>query len=197
MKDMPHDLPLLAISLPGSLHAAQVLGIEGFLVKPVSREQLLDAITGLGRTIRNVLIVDDDLQLVELFGRMLQSARDVYQPIRAFGGVEALARLRQEPVDLVLLDLVMPEVSGLQVLEEMKADPALAQIPVIVISAQYPETTQAGGGLYLSLVRPQSASITETLNCLQALVGVLPMRGLPLSRAAPTSSPTLRAQPAS
>ncbi len=195
--DAPPDLPLISLSMPGSLHAAQTLGIQDYLIKPVLRERLLDAITRLDRPVHKVLIVDDDPQLVEMISRMLQSAGDVYQPIRVFGGAEALAQLRQEQIDLVLLDLVMPEVSGLQVLEEMKATPALAQIPVIVISAQYPETTQAEGRLFLSLVRPQNASTTETLNCLQALVGVLPMRGLPVSRAAPTSSPTLVAPLAS
>jgi CheY-like chemotaxis protein len=195
--DAPPDLPLISLSMPGSLRAAQALGIENYLIKPVLRERLLDAIACLDRPVHKVLIVDDDPQLVEMISRMLQSAGDVYQPIQVFGGAKALAQLRQERIDLVLLDLVMPEVSGLQVLEEMKATPALAQIPVIVISAQYPETTQAEGRLFLSLVRHQNASTMETLNCLQALVGVLPMRSLPVSRAAPTSSPTLLAPLAS
>ena len=185
--DVPRDLPLIAVSMPGSLRAAQALGIENYLIKPVLSEQLLDAMARLERPVQNVLIVDDDLQLVELISRMLQSAGKGYRPLEAFGGAEALARLRSGPVDLVLLDLMMPEVNGPRVLQEMKADPALAHIPVIVISAQYPETIAGEGGLFLKLLRLQSASISETLNYLQALVGVMPVRGLPSASAAPAS----------
>jgi len=184
----PPDLPIITLSLPGSLRSAQALGIEGFLVKPVPREQLLDVIESLNRPIHNVLIVDDDPQLVELFSRMLQSAGNAYHPIKAFSGEDALAQLRRQPIDLVFLDLLMPGVNGLAVLQEMKADPALAQIPVVMISGQYPETAQAEGGLTLKLTRLQSASLSETLNYLAALVGALPARGLPASKAAPASS---------
>jgi signal transduction histidine kinase/CheY-like chemotaxis protein len=195
--DTPHDLPVITVSMPGSLRVAQTLGIQNYLIKPVLREQLLDAIAGLGRPVQNVLIVDDDPQLVELISRMLQSAGEVYHPLEAFGGAEALERLRREPVDLVLLDLLMPEVSGLMMLQAMKADPALVEIPVIVISAQYPETVSSEGGLFVKLVRPQNASINETLNCLQALMGALPLRGLPPVEGAPASPAIPGGQPAS
>lgn len=194
---MPPDLPVITVSLPGNLRCAQALGIEGFLFKPVQREQLLDAIECLNRPIRHVLIVDDDAQLVELFGRMLQSAGEVYHPIKAFGGEDALNLLRRQPIDLVLLDLLMPGVDGLTVLREMKADPALAGIPVIVISGQYPETIHAEGHLSVELTRPQSAAIGETLNYLAALVSVLPVRGLPEGKTAPGSSTTPHAPPVS
>ena len=195
--DTPRDLPLITVSLPGSLRVAQTLGIQNYLIKPVLREQLLDAMASLGRPVHDVLIVDDDPQLVELIGRMLQSAGEAYHPLEAFGGAEALERLRREPVDLVLLDLIMPEISGLMVLQAMKADPALAGIPAIVISAQYPETVSSEGGLFVKLVRPQNASINETLNCLQALMGALPLRGLPPVEGAPASPAIPGGQPAS
>ena len=51
-------------------------------------------------------------------------------------GRQALAMLREQPFDLVLLDIIMPELDGYQVLEQMKADSALRDIPVIVISAE-------------------------------------------------------------
>jgi len=195
--DTPRDLPVITVSLPGSLRVAQTLGIQNYLIKPVLREQLLDAIAGLGRPVQTVLIVDDDPQLVELVSRMLQSAGEAYHPLEAFGGAEALERLRREPVDLVLLDLIMPEISGLMVLQAMKADPALAGIPAIVISAQYPETVSSEDGLFVKLVRPQNASINETLNCLQALMGALPLRGLPPVEGAPASPAIPGGQPAS
>jgi len=172
----PRDLPIIFVALPGSLQSAQALGIANFLLKPVSREELLDAIAALAQPIRQVLVVDDDPQLVDLFSRMLQSAGEAYHPIRAFGGKDALERLRNQAVDLVLLDLLMPEVDGLAVLRAMKAEPALAAIPVIVISAMYPETMQTARGLFIQLVRAQSGSISETLSVAQAMISALPPR---------------------
>lgn len=177
----PRDLPVIFVALPGRLQSAQALGITNFLLKPVSREELLDAIAALARPIRNVLVVDDDPQLVDLFCRMLQSAGETYHPIRAFGGKDALERLQSQTVDLVLLDLLMPEVDGLAVLRAMKEMPARAEIPVIVISAMYPETMQGARGLFVQLVRAQSGSISETLNIAQALISALPVQ-LPASR---------------
>ena len=126
---------------------------------------------------QTVLIVDDDPQQVELISRMLQSAGEAYHPLKALGGEEALARLRREPVDLVLLDLMMPEVSGLMVLQAMKADPALAQHPGDRDQRAIPRDDLVRRvGLSVNLVRAQNASIAETLNCLQALAGALPPR---------------------
>jgi signal transduction histidine kinase/CheY-like chemotaxis protein len=170
----PSHLPILSVSLPGSLSSAQSLGIANFLLKPVSREELLGAIVALERPIQNVLVVDNEVQLVELFSRMLQSAGETYRPIKAFGGQEALERLRNESVDLVLLDLLMPEVDGLAVLRAMKEDAALSQIPVIVISAQYPETAESESGLDIHLVRASNGSVADTLNLVQTLVAALP-----------------------
>jgi len=174
--DAPRDLPIIFIALPGSLQSAQALGIANFLLKPVSREELLEAITALARPIRDVLVVDDDPQLVDLFSRMLQSAGETFRPIRAFGGKDALARLQSQAVDLVLLDLMMPEVDGLAVLRALKDDPARAAIPVIVISAMYPETMQTARGLFVQLARADGGSISETLSVVQAMVSALPVR---------------------
>lgn len=187
---LPADLPVIEVAFPGYLRAAQALGIESVLVKPATREQLLTAIRRLERPIRDVLIVDDDPSLVELFARMLRSAPEEYHPVKAFGGAEALSRLRQQPVDLILLDIVMPEVDGLAVLREVKADPALAQIPVIVVSAQYPEPGSASSRLFIQLARPQEAAISETLSLLTALVAALPPRGLPADESGPASPAT-------
>ncbi len=90
----------------------------------------------------------------------------------------------------------MPGVSGLMVLQSMKADPALAHIPVIAISGQHTETVSSPGRLSLNLVRAQNASIAETLNCLQALAGALPPMGLPPVEAGPALPAVPGGQPA-
>ena len=82
---------------------------------------------------RRVLVVDDDAGIRLLLAAYLR--RQGFQTIEACNGREALAEMRAGGVDLMILDLMMPEVSGMDVLIERAATPSLLQIPVIVISA--------------------------------------------------------------
>jgi class 3 adenylate cyclase len=80
-----------------------------------------------------LLVADDNKVNRLLLGRNLELQG--HRVVQAEDGAAALGRLRQEPFDLVLLDMEMPEMSGFEVLERMQADPALRDIPVIVTSA--------------------------------------------------------------
>ena len=80
-----------------------------------------------------ILVVDDDESNRDMLGRRLQ--RDGYTVQLAANGVEALRLLRSSPYDLVLLDLIMSGLDGYQVLLKMKSDPAMREVPVIMLSA--------------------------------------------------------------
>lgn len=80
-----------------------------------------------------ILIAEDNDNNRDILRRRLE--KDGYRTIEAVNGVEALARMKQFHVDLVLLDIMMPEMNGYQVLERMKVDSTLESIPVIVITA--------------------------------------------------------------
>jgi len=80
-----------------------------------------------------ILVVDDNEINRDVLSRRL--VRQGFTPISAQNGREALERLRAEPFDLVLLDILMPEMNGYQVLDELKRDPVLRHVPVIMISA--------------------------------------------------------------
>lgn len=83
---------------------------------------------------RRVLIVDDDPSIRRLLGLSLR--RDGYRTADACDGREALEAMRAGQADLVLLDLMMPNVTGWEVLAERAAVPELRKIPVIVITAE-------------------------------------------------------------
>ncbi len=80
-----------------------------------------------------ILIVDDNEVNRDLLARRVK--REGYTPILAADGFEALDIMRSQPLDLVLLDIMMPQMNGYQVLETLKTDSALRYIPVIMISA--------------------------------------------------------------
>jgi class 3 adenylate cyclase len=80
-----------------------------------------------------ILVVDDDQLNRAVLTRSLEN--EGHRVTAVASGEEALAFLRASPADVVLLDIVMPGMSGVEVLEELKADPSLREIPVIMISA--------------------------------------------------------------
>jgi len=79
-----------------------------------------------------VLVVEDTELLRRIYSDKL--AQDGYDVLSAGDGLEALNILRDAKVDLVLLDLIMPRMSGIEALEAMKADPRTREIPVIILS---------------------------------------------------------------
>jgi CheY-like chemotaxis protein len=82
---------------------------------------------------RRILLVDDDSGIRLLLTTYLRSRG--FQLLEACDGREALTAMRAGGVDLVIMDLMMPVVSGMDVLRERADDPALLKIPVIIISA--------------------------------------------------------------
>ncbi|MGE5509382.1 MAG: response regulator [Chitinophagales bacterium] len=85
-------------------------------------------------TRHRILVVDDRPSIVEVLRLFLQMRG--YETREAFNGNQALAAMRKERPDLVLLDLVIPERTGFEVLRIMKEDPELRSIPVIVMTAR-------------------------------------------------------------
>src|SRR4051812_45396644 len=80
----------------------------------------------------NVLVVDDYESIRSLLERILRSQGHMVQT--AASGPEALALLHEHPIDLVILDVMMPEMSGIEVLKHIKSNPVTHEIPVLVVS---------------------------------------------------------------
>jgi len=93
----------------------------------MTQEQGSETVTG------KVLIVDDNVQNVELLQAYLEDL--AVQTLVANDGMEAMARVQAEKPDLILLDIMMPRMSGFEVCKKLKKDPATRDIPVIMITA--------------------------------------------------------------
>ncbi|WP_217354417.1 MULTISPECIES: adenylate/guanylate cyclase domain-containing protein [unclassified Ruegeria] len=99
----------------------------------VQSMQPLPSIADTSRSTGNILVVDDAEANRDLLARRLK--RDGHRVWTADGGYSALEELSRQPFDLVLLDLMMPDINGFDVLARLKKDNALHDIPVIMISA--------------------------------------------------------------
>jgi signal transduction histidine kinase/DNA-binding NarL/FixJ family response regulator len=194
---VPRDLPVISAVFEGNLRIAQELNVQGYLLKPVSRDQLLEAIENLPNKVHSILMIDNDPQLLELFGRMLETAGGLYQSTAATSGMEGLRLLHAQPFDLVLLDLFMPDMNGMDVLRSIKQDPELSQVQVIMISGQYPEGLVFNNPLSFNIYRAGRTSLTEIVNCLEVVLPVVSRGSIPSAPNVPASPGGASAPPVS
>jgi signal transduction histidine kinase/DNA-binding response OmpR family regulator len=185
--DLPAGVPALICSVPDNEQAGEAMGVADYLVKPVSSERLLAALDRLPRPAQTILLVEDEPDAQQLFRRMLAAAQRGYRVLRAEDGLQGLAILRRQRVDVVLLDLTMPRMDGFQFLAALKQEPDLCNVPVILISARDPEghpiTSHA-----LAVTRGGGLSGQQVLACLEALTRILaPLE--PIAAPAPPAAP--------
>jgi signal transduction histidine kinase/CheY-like chemotaxis protein len=173
LDDLP--VPLIRLPAPDSRLLADRYGVLGMLVKPVSRADLTAAVGRVPGPVGSVLIADDDPRFGRLVARMLAASPlgpDV--EIRsAHNGREALDLLRERRPDLLLLDLAMPELGGEEVVAAMRAEPALATVPVIIMSAQDEIAGRFPLHGELAVGRPDGFRLEEALAAVEAVLGVL------------------------
>ena len=102
---------------------------------------------------KTVLIIEDEEDAADMFAEMMRVSG--YRVLKTSSSTPALTMMGAEKPDVVILDIMMPEVSGLDILRQMRQDPALANIPVVVVSAKSMPADikigmEAGASMYLT-----------------------------------------------
>jgi CheY-like chemotaxis protein len=116
------------------------LGAAAVMQKPISRQELFESLADIGMTPVSgdaplkILIVDDDRPAVELTAEGVDLLASTV--LRAYGGLEAIETARRELPDVIVLDLMMPDVSGFDVVAALQEQPDTARIPVLVVTAR-------------------------------------------------------------
>ena len=147
--ELPYGVPILSCWVPGEDEVARHLGVERYLVKPVTRQTLLGALGALEGEVRTVLLVDE-----------------------ATSAQQALQLLQSRRPDVLLLDLLLGEMSGFDLLERKRQDPLCAGVPVVVVSSQDPVVGPLGTGA-LTVVQGGGLGPPELLSCIQVVSEVL------------------------
>ena len=138
LKDDPElrATPVVLVTIMADRDMGFALGAADFVTKPFDRDLLIQAINRhrRGDGLAQVLVVDDDAKTRDMLRRTLQ--KEGWTVAEAANGREALGQLERSRPALLLLDLMMPEMDGFEVLERMRREAAWRAIPVIVVTAK-------------------------------------------------------------
>jgi len=131
------DIPIISCALPDTAGRGHPEGVLSYLVKPIESEM----VTAVMRKIDpngeiTVLLVDDEPDAVRLLERLLTLLPHPYRILKAYDGFRALEIINDAVPDIVFLDLLMPKLSGRQVIAQMRANERTREIPVVIVSAR-------------------------------------------------------------
>jgi PAS domain S-box-containing protein len=133
------QIPVVIISIVADQRRGLALGAARVIQKPYQRFELAAALAAIGfapsaNEQRTILVVDDDPDTVKLAAGLLETIG--YTVVKAYGGREGIVLARERHPDLIILDLMMPEVTGFDVARALHEHPDSAQIPILVATAQ-------------------------------------------------------------
>ena len=167
------SIPVVMLSIASDRQMGYALGAVESLTKPVDRAVLREVVGRYGKSgAFHVLVVEDDEHSRSLLIRYLDS--EGWSHTEAENGIEALERARERRPDLVLLDLMMPEMDGFEFLEVMRQWPEYRSIPVVVITAK--TLTKADRARLDGNVARVIEKSTQTVEELLESLGEMPTR---------------------
>jgi len=136
---LTRDFPVIICSIMEQADKGFSLGAADYLVKPILEDDLVWALDRLNKdgTIHEVLVIDDDPNDLRLIEKIL-SQHGRYKPLLAEGGRKGWDAINRKTPHAIILDLFMPEMDGFSILEKLRENSILRDIPVLVVS---------GGGL--------------------------------------------------
>jgi PAS domain S-box-containing protein len=132
-------IPIIIVSIIDEKTLGFSLGAVDYFVKPVNKQDLLEAMNRVRLTRKDgasrptVLVIDDDRAATDLIQVILEN--EGYRVLKAFKGKDGVELAAREHPDLIILDLIMPEVSGFNVAYQLRQIPATRTIPIIVLTS--------------------------------------------------------------
>ena len=164
------DIPVIVCSIVEDEEKGFSLGATDYLLKPVLEDDLLNALDRLNGdgSIRDVLVIDDDVNDLRLLGKMI-SEQGRYKAILAEGGPAGWRSISSKAPHAVVLDLFMPVMDGFAILEQMRNNKKLRDVPVVVITGAdlTGEQQKQLDGLGKRLLQKSSLNETELIETIE------------------------------
>jgi len=133
-------IPVVIVSIVDERGRGFAMGASEYLMKPLDRKELLSSVQRLlAEKVSEsrkaaILVIDDERVVLELMQAVLTP--EGFSVLKAQSGPEGLAVARAQRPDLIVLDLLMPEMDGFQVMDQLKHDPSTAGIPIVIFTAR-------------------------------------------------------------
>ena len=166
------DIPVIMLTIMDEKHMGYALGAADYLTKPIDWERLAGLLQRYecARPPCPLLVVEDDASLREMLRRRLE--KEGWTVIEAENGRVALERMTERQPDLILLDLMMPEMDGFQFLDEIRKHDDWRSIPVIVVTAKEltPEDRQRLNGSVEKILQKGAYSREDLIREVRDLV---------------------------
>jgi signal transduction histidine kinase/CheY-like chemotaxis protein len=158
-----HHIPVIMLSIVDKKELGYRLGATDYLIKPLNNDAVLSVLNRIPtpptrQSPARLLVVDDDPQVADMVGQLLEN--EPYQVETAVNGQDALHHIHTNPPDIILLDLMMPQLDGFGVISHLHQNPALRHIPVIVLTAK-------------TLTNTESAQLTQSVQQVMRKQGLL------------------------
>ncbi len=171
------NIPVIIISMLDERNVGFGLGAVDYFVKPVQKDELLESlrrVTGTRLKLRQsakILVIDDDRSVTDLVEVILEA--EGCTVLKAFDGREGLRLAQEDRPDLIILDLVMPEISGFNVAYQLKHNPKTQSIPVIVMTSMEidEETREQLQGFVVGLMKKSGFTKKDLLQEISAIEG--------------------------
>jgi CheY-like chemotaxis protein len=171
------NIPVVVVSVVDNPRLGRALGALDYFVKPVDRQALLSRLgrytftTKVGQEEIRILLVDDEPANLELLESILQPAG--FTVLRASGGQEGVEMARARKPHLILLDLLMPEVTGFDVVAALRGDESTRSIPIMVLTSKNltEEDKRQLSGQVAAVFERNSLASAELIGWLHQLVG--------------------------
>ncbi len=118
---------------------------------------------------KSVMIIEDEADAAELFAEMMRL--NGYRVLQTYSSTPAMTLILQQKPDIIILDIMMPEVSGIEMLHQLRSDPDLASTPVVVVSAKAtPADIRAGLAAGASIYLTKPVAYMDLKNAVDRLV---------------------------
>ena len=130
------DIPIIMLTIVDNRNLGFAMGAAEYLTKPIDRDRLAAVLLRYSKETENrvALIVEDETDSREVLRRMLES--EGWKVREAANGRDALTQLARETPSLILLDLMMPEMDGFELLDQLHANEKWRRLPVLVVTAK-------------------------------------------------------------
>ena len=183
-----YGVPVLRCSIPSPSWLRRSADVLDCLTKPISRQTLRDALANISPRPRRILVVDDDPGFLSLVRRMFSTIASDIEVSTASTGAYALRLMRQAQPDLLLLDLLMPEIDGAQVLEVIRNDERLRSTRVVIVTGtSYAQAPLHQLGSYFTITQTSGLRAGTLADLLNAVLELVQPRYEPLPEAAVTT----------